>query len=171
MTIRAANLVGSEMETWLDILGWVGRYQVSDLGRIRSVRTGRVLRAVALADGYWKVNLYRDGKSRGCLVHRAALMAFRGEPKPGEQACHNDGNKANNALTNLRWDSAIANAADKRAHGTHLCGEAIAKSKLTAAQVREIRASSLGIRRLAKRYGVSKETVRRARSGRCWSHV
>ncbi|ERG63471.1 hypothetical protein L332_03560 [Agrococcus pavilionensis RW1] len=118
-------------ENWLPVVGYEGWYEVSDLGRVRSVsrevRTGvgtrhmqgRVLRPFTRADGRYSVTLSRDDERRTRLVHRMVLEAFVGPQPTGAECCHHDGDPTNNRLTNLRWDTHTGNEADKRRHGTH----------------------------------------------------
>ena len=126
------------------------------------------------AEGYSRVDL----KGRLRFVHHLVLEAFVGPRPLGMEACHNDGNRANSALTNLRWDTRQANLADQVRHGTIPRGEAHVRAKLTEAKVREIRAKyatgTTSQHKLAVEYGVSDVTVsnvvRRAGWGG-WGHV
>lgn len=108
-------------------------------------------------------------------VHRLVLEAFVGPCPPGMEACHNDGNPANNALTNLRWDTRQANAADRSLHGTAPKGEARKNSKLTEDKVRSIRAKyatgTTSYRKLSDEYGVCAMAVSRAVRHLTWTHV
>ena len=122
------------METWKPVLGFEGHYEVSDQGRVRSLdrtvshwrggtrlRRGRCLKpgVAGGVGGYLHVVLMSDGKTRcNRTVHRLVLEAFVGLRPEGMQACHNDGDPHNNALSNLRWDTPASNNADKKAHGT-----------------------------------------------------
>lgn len=187
-------------ETWKSIEGFP-LYEVSDLGRIRSlprtydrpnhwdgssqtVRTGgRVLRgwvkSVRGRPVCVMVALRRDGKTYEERVHRLVLGAFVGPPGPGEEGCHNDGDPLNNAAENLRWDTHSANLSDMTEHGTRAAppvfrGEAHHNTTLTAEQVRAIRATPLvrGAKaRMAREYGVSAQTIHRILEGRVWTHV
>ncbi|AWN04235.1 HNH endonuclease [Gordonia phage Sour] len=67
--------------------------------------------------GYHYVGMYRGGSVVRARVHRLVLEAFVGPCPEGQQACHADDDKTNNELTNLRWDSPSANAADMRRNG------------------------------------------------------
>lgn len=70
--------------------------------------------------GKYVVVCFRDdtGKSHTRYVHRLVLEAFVGPCPPGMVACHNDGDSANNAVGNLRWDTVKNNIGDKYRHGT-----------------------------------------------------
>ncbi len=89
------------------------------------------------------MTLSRDGNVIAFRVHRLVLEAFVGLRPDGLECCHEDGDKTNNRLGNLRWDTKLANAADKKRHGTgagsRLRGEENGNAKLTVHDVREIR--------------------------------
>lgn len=105
------------MERWLPVVGYEGRYQVSDQGRLRSLqRSGRVMRP-SQTRGRPHVNLRGHGRIVTRVVSSLVLTAFRGRRPPGMLACHTDGDAANNKLDNLRWDTVAANYADDRRNG------------------------------------------------------
>jgi hypothetical protein len=114
-------------EEWRSIPRYVGLYEASNLGRIRSIRrvgpglgkTGVTLRPHVRAKGHLQVNLSRNARRRTEKVHRLVLETFVG-PAPAEMvACHGNGNPADNRLSNLRWDSRSSNHLDSVSHGTH----------------------------------------------------
>lgn len=108
-------------EIWRAIAGFEGRYEVSDLGRVRSLvksaRWGdepRILRPGGNGStGHLSVYL---GAGHKCYVHRLILLAFEGEPPPNAEALHGDGDCANNRHTNLRWGTRRENLIDRTAH-------------------------------------------------------
>jgi hypothetical protein len=120
-------------ETWKAVSGYEGLYEVSDLGRVRSrdravphrslgqiTLKGKVLKPYRNRYGYPVVSLSREGRVvRGRAVHRIVLDAFVGSRREGMEACHGDGNKTNNRLSNLRWDTSSENKFDVVRHGTH----------------------------------------------------
>lgn len=103
------------VERWLPVVGYVGLYEVSNLGRVRSVPRraggagkrgvpGGLLAPTRSSTGYLTVALYRDGRSHRALVHRLVMLAF--SPISGSrwiEVNHIDGNKQSNALHNLEW--------------------------------------------------------------------
>ena len=96
------------------------RYRVSDAGDVYSVRAGRNLKPGKDSNGRLFVALgTRDGKPVIRYVHRLVLEAFVGPCPPGYMACHFDDNPANNALSNLRWDTQSANSHDAVRNGRH----------------------------------------------------
>lgn len=145
------------------------RYEVSSLGRVRSHVRGapRFLRPGTLKDGYLGVTLGRNQYR----VHRLVLSAFVGPCPTGMVARHLDGDPSNNVLSNLAWGTQAENWDDKRAHGTATVGERVNTSKLTAADVRAVRASALPNRDLADTYGVTLSTIRHIRARLTWRHI
>lgn len=117
-----------QIERWLAIPGYEGIYEVSDLGRVRSLnrivssghrRQGVILKPAWHQRGYPMVNLWRNNSQRMQLVHRLVLMTFVGPAPHGTEALHGDGDAANAALANLSWGTHSENQADQVAHGTH----------------------------------------------------
>src|SRR3990167_2626181 len=107
------------MEMWRHVVGYENLYEVSDHGRVRSLKTGRVKTPTPnIKDGRLSMLLWKKNKCRLMKVHRLVLFAFRGSPPQGYESCHNDGNPSNNRLPNLRWDTAASNQADRVKHGT-----------------------------------------------------
>lgn len=177
-------------ERWRAVVGYEGLYEVSDRGRVRGldrvvksrlrgtprVKTvrGLPLSAPLGAQGYPQVSLCRDGKQRNTHVHRMVLEAFVGPAPPGCECCHNNGDRADSRLENLRWDTPVANQFDKLTHGTDNRGEKNGMSRLTADTVFEIRAavaSGETHAEVASRYGIARQTVGDIMNGRRWGHA
>lgn len=115
------------VETWKAIPGWVGFYEASDQGRIRSLdrvnsrgsrSKGRILKPGSNPKGYAIYVLCRDAKRSAFSGHCLIASAFLGPRPDGLQVAHGDGDKTNNAPANLRYATAAENAADKKLHGT-----------------------------------------------------
>lgn len=153
-------------ETWRPIVGCL--YEVSDLGRVRSLVSGKVLKPFKKRE-YRRVAI--GGKSM--VVHRLVLEAFQGPCPPGHESGHIDGNPANNALTNLAWITKRENAYHRLLHGTMLFGRRNPAARLDEDVVREIRAQAgrVSQRGLAARFGVGPSTIRRVLTGKRWSWV
>ena len=99
-------------EKWKDIAGYDGMYQVSDLGRVRSLKFGkvRVLRPQKNNNGYLIVGLYKDGKRKGITVHRLVANAFiPNDDESKTQINHINEDKSENKVSNLEWCSAQYN--------------------------------------------------------------
>lgn len=106
-------------EEWRPI-AWAPSYAVSDRGRVMSFRgqQPRVLCPSRNQWGYLFVGLTRpDGTRWTRSVHRLVADAFLGPCPPGMETCHNDGDKTNNAPSNLRFDTKSQNALDRVRHG------------------------------------------------------
>lgn len=110
-------------EEWRPVVGYEGRYEVSNQGRVRSmIRTPRILLASVGNRGYRvaRLSLGSRASQRGKLVHRLVLEAFRGgPPTPLHIACHNNGDPLDNRIENLRWATQGENQRDSILHGTH----------------------------------------------------
>lgn len=111
-------------ETWKDIKGFEGFYQVSNLGRIKSITrkiinsgcftgacliTGRILKQGIDTSGYNFVNLCKDKKQRSLMVHKLVAIAFIPNPLNKPQINHLDYNPQNNNVGNLEWVTAKEN--------------------------------------------------------------
>lgn len=161
-------------ENWRPVVGFP-QYAVSDQGRVRSWTErggGKLLAQRARRNHLGKITDYQVSLGRGGYskrIHRLVLEAFIGPCPGGMEACHNDGDPANNRLGNLRWDTHKSNMSDAISHGTHRnppthYGEKHPNARLTDQQVEEIRAlgdiSGKSVS-LGKKYGVSYQTIRR----------
>lgn len=88
------------------------------------------------------------------------------------QACHNNGDRFDNRLSNLRWDTVKGNHADKLHHGTAQIGERNPLAKLTADNVRWIRTLSYrDAMAAAETLGVSRGCVQNVLYKQTWKHV
>lgn len=125
-------------ERWLSVVGYEGRYEVSNLGRVRSLdrtymrahpnsptgfqtmRQRGCLRqlARARAGGYLVVTLYGEAGGKTYHVHRLVMNAFVGPRPAGMEVRHLDGNPQNALLDNLAYGTPSENRHDRRAHGT-----------------------------------------------------
>lgn len=101
-------------EIWKDIDGYEGLYQVSNLGRVKRVNTGRVLKGVKDRKGYLIVNLCKNGSQSTKKIHRLVAQAFISNPESKPQVNHIDENKTNNMVSNLEWMTSTEN----NNHGT-----------------------------------------------------
>ena len=95
-------------EVWRDIKEYEGCYQVSDLGRVKSLNylhTGKERVLVGIKDkyGYLSVSLCKDGKIKHYLLHRLVAQTFIPNPDNLPQINHKDEDKTNNAASNLEW--------------------------------------------------------------------
>lgn len=174
-----------DTEKWLPVINEIGRYEVSNFGRVRSVDRmtsaewrgttvhrrykGRILSASIGSHGYMSIGFRHAHR----LVHHIVLESFVGERPKGAYACHGDGDKTNNKLSNLRWASPTENCMDADRHGTKAMGERMGGAKLTESDVRRIRVLSKACSRneLSKIFGVHIVTIADVLTGKTWVHV
>lgn len=193
-------------EHWLPVPGWVGFYEVSTLGRVRSVDrvverhrdgggrssgparyAGRLLSLCSRTQGKYRyghvsVGFAHAGVKSTQAVHRLVLLAFVGEPLPGQGCRHLNGDATDNRLSNLAWGTPTENAQDAVGHGSYrhdpACvarGERNGWSRLTASDVLEIRrayaAGGVSQAALGVQFGVSQVCVSRLVRGKGWKHL
>jgi len=173
-------------EVWNPVVGYEGLYEISNTGLVRSLdryfvlnsgkrykRKGKILRFNVKTGKrpYLRVKLCKDNKATLLLVSRLVLEAFVSVPKPGEQACHIDGDVRNNKLSNLRWDTSKGNHADRKFHGTWPAGANNGRAMLTEVDVSIIRRSEESRQSLSVKYGISSKYISNIRSRITWKHV
>ena len=98
-------------EVWKDVSGYEGLYQVSDKGRIKSLkfRKERILKPGRDTCGYLHVILWKNGRKKLCKVHRLVAKVFISNPDNLPMINHKDENPSNNRVENLEWCSAKYN--------------------------------------------------------------
>ena len=118
-------------EEWRSVVGYEGAYEVSSLGRVRSMDRvifragtrkahlrGQIRKLQKRKTGHMTVPLWSHDVVEYAFVHRLVLEAFVGLRPEGLEGCHNDGDPTNNVPSNLRWDTHSSNVYDRREHGT-----------------------------------------------------
>lgn len=160
------------MTEWREVPGFP-HYEASSDGGIR--RQGRPLRPWMAINGYPTVGLRRDGerKTKTVTVHSIIAITFLGERPHNHDVCHGDGDKTNNALSNLRYDTRSANIKDAVRHGSFPTGSRHHFALLTETKVKDIRGLSAFIspKDLARWYGVKLRTIYSVLSGQNWKGV
>ncbi|WP_343828676.1 NUMOD4 motif-containing HNH endonuclease [Brevundimonas olei] len=179
-------------EIWKAVVGREGEYEVSDLGRVRSLdrvevyqrvdqysgrlisvtrrHAGRMLRPGRQSSGHMSVVL---GRGNTTLVHRLVLEAFAGPCPPGLEALHRDDAPGNNTVGNLRWGTRSENLHDAVRNGKKPVGERVWNAKLRDRDIPLIRRAleDRTPEAVANDFGVSPASIRQIQSGRAWAHI
>lgn len=183
-------------EIWKDIKGFEGRYQVSNLGNIKSLPIkikqksngggfhyqtlrGKILIPVPNSKGYLRVVLRTQEKREVWFVHRLVATHFVENPNNKPIVNHIDNVHTNNVANNLEWCTHQENL--KHAVGIKgiwvTKGEERENSILTEEDVRWIKENAikgdkiLGYKSLSKKFGVSPQHIGNIIRGKKWSHV
>lgn len=170
---------------WVLVHGAEETHEVSDDGQVRTwikgsrygrrrLESPRTLSVYINSGGYPAVNYTdTDGRKRTRPVHRVMMESFCGGPQIGKDVAHNDGNKLNCVLSNLRWATDKENNADRKLHGTYPSykGEKNPRARLTEADVIKIRKDERPVYLIAKELGLAWSTVDDIVKRVKWKHV
>jgi len=167
------------IETWKDIGGYEGVYCVSNLGRVKRITSGRILvNLTSNSHGYPSVFLYKDGVRQHKLIHILVLETFVGKCPDGLECCHNNGDRTDARLENLRWDTRSANTHDAISHRTYMgsgCGSTNKNAKLHETDVviikRLLWEGHLTQKAIGALFGVSSTIINYINCGKRWRHV
>lgn len=164
------------MEIFRDVVGYEDLFQVSNLGRVFSKRTNKVLKQFMLKTGYSVISTKvggRQGKGVCLRVHRLVACAFIDNPHSKSEVNHKDGVKSNNHADNLEWVTPKENM--QHAFSTGLAkatkGSDNTQSKLSPTDIDLILklyvpySSTNGCSALAKVFGVHHTQISRVTRG------
>ena len=175
-------------EIWRPVPGFEGEYEVSNLGKVRSLDRiqhrsngqsycdfcikGRVLKPYLTGknDGYCTVSL----KHKNVKVHRIVARSFLQPVEGKNEVNHINGNKHDNRASNLEWVTSGENGQHALTTGLKRTGADVPNAKLTASDVYQIRRtyvkgdSKFGAKPLSREYGVSNTTIRRIVRNKKW---
>lgn len=173
---------------WREVPGWP--YDASDTGVLRSRRTGKPIVPAISSGGYARCTFQVDKKRRDVRIHRAVAEAWFGSIKEGLEVNHIDGNKLNNAPSNLEIVTPEQNrlhavlhglTAKGERNGTHTQphtvkrGESQHQAKLTEAAVIDIRARCAArqqsLSEIGQLYGVSKNLIWQIKERLIWTFL
>lgn len=179
----------TQLEIWKSIAGYEGSYEVSNLGRVRSLPRavkmrgtvyhfqGRLLSA-SPSEGYPCVALCKGaGRHVNVRVHVLVLTTFVGSRPAGAniEGRHLDGIRLNCSLKNLAWGTHRENVDDAISHGTVAKGEKLPHTILTVSKVIDLRRlrreKNISWTRLGRMFGITRITARSAALGKTWKHV
>ena len=98
-------------EQWVDIKGYEGVYQVSNTGKVRSLKFNKVkIRKVRIGrDGYYRLNLHNNNGSKTFKIHRLVAESFIPNPSSKPFVNHKNLIKTDNSIDNLEWSTPLEN--------------------------------------------------------------
>lgn len=163
-------------EEWRGIPGYETFYKASDLGRIKSSMphngtNERILSQTIATKGYLGCGLYKNKKRTSFQVHRIIAETFIPNPDNLPEVNHKKGNKKDNRVWKLEWNTRDENIKHAVTNSLMQQGERHHKSKLKEWQVLEIRASKFNTKKLAEIYNMSKNSIWQIRRKETWSHI
>ena len=161
-------------EIWKDIKGYEGLYQVSNLGRVKSLdkiivtidrknrcQKGKILKLQISKYGYNVITLWNNNISKQFKVHRLVAIAFIPNPNNLPQINHIDEDKLNNKIDNLEWCTALENNHHsniaKRRHlaGTEASKKPVSQYEINGTLVANYESASEASRKIGKPQGRS----------------
>lgn len=108
-------------ERWRDVAGYEGLYVVSNLGNVRSLSSGKLLKPDTCA-GYLRYRLSKENHAKHCRAHRLVAEAFLPNPERLPQVNHVNGDRSDNRVENLEWCTGSANQLHSRRVLKNHCG-------------------------------------------------
>lgn len=160
-------------EMWEDVVGYEGHYQVSNSGKVFSLKSGIELKPNVVRSGYKMVRLNKNGWARDYLVHRLVADAFCNNPENKPIVNHIDGIKTNNYFLNLEW---VTNS-ENQLHAHRLGLRSVKKrthhpmAKLSEQNIKDIRlkyAVGFTYKQIASEYNIHFSTVGRIIQQKLW---
>lgn len=168
-------------EIWKDIEGYKGVYQISNIGRVKSMYNhrgtpNRFLSPKLTQNAYNSVNLYKNKSQRTFFIHQLVAKSFLPNPENKKGINHIDGNHLNNNVTNLEWATDLENMTHAISNNLiNNKGESNGESKLTESQVLEIdnllRTKSMQQKEIANHFNVSAMTISNIKHRKQWKHL
>lgn len=176
-----------ETEVWKDVKEFLGYYQVSNLGRYRSVertvtfadgrvRTfeSKILKPFTSKKGYPTATLSYKGKNYKRYVHRMVAESFLELEEGDVEVNHIDGDKLNNTASNLEWISHSDNLTHFHANSNSNSGErnnlSVLKDK-DIVSIREMSSKGVSSKEISSLYEVDYKTIWRIVTYQTWKYV
>jgi hypothetical protein len=188
----AGRFLPPQEPVWRPVVGFEGRYEISDAGDVRSLdrvatytrrdqysgrdltverhHRGRMLRPAPSDSGHLSVVVGR-GNTRA--IHIMVLEAFVGPAPNGAEGRHLDGDPSHNAVDNLSWGTRSESVVSALKRGRAPRGSSKFNAKLSEQQIPSIRAAMAtdSYAEIARRHGVTEATIRQVRDGKTWRHA
>lgn len=155
-------------EEWRAVVGYEGLYEVSSLGRVRSLPKQRLLKPYVGTYGHSYVQLGGRGQKRR-MTHRLVYEAFSGLIPEGMVVRHLDGNPQNNTPANLAIGTQVDNIRDCYSYGGKAgCGKLYREQVL---EIRDLCTKGIPQSEIAQQFGISQQSVSNIKSGRTFSYI
>lgn len=182
-------------EIWKDIPDYEGIYQVSTLGRIKLLDrvcthynsihgskflSERIMKQEIGSNGYYRVNLTKNSKSKHPTVHRLVGLTFISNPENKPQINHLNGNKLDNRVDNLQWVSISENTIHAIETGLIKVrkGDECSMRKIDSVKAKEIKEllfkkseNKLSLQKIADICGTTRNIVKDIHNGNSWKHI
>lgn len=170
-------------EQWLPVVGMEGLYEVSSMGRVRSLLFRnrvciksriKIIKPTLTKKGYHRVCLRRVGEKRQVYVHTLVIEAFVGPKPEGKECAHQNGIKTDNTPGNLIWKTHKENQHDQFRHGTFAVGSRNGNSSMTEADAKKViqlRDSGMEYQEISKLIPISATNACAIVKGRAWSRA
>lgn len=163
---------------WRDVVGFEGKYEVSENGLVRKPKTKRAIKTSYIhPSGYKFLVLTKDRKRSTTAIHRLVAKAFIPNPNNLPQVNHKDTDKTNNHFSNLEWCTnaenqahAIKNGLVRYVKGSEH-GNSIIDEHIAASIRVEYMTGKYSWRTLGQKYGISKAHVGQILRRITWKHV
>jgi len=183
----------AEIELWCDIKGYEAIYQISNLGRIKSLKRSFVKRmrngepkTVFMPEtirstrytkaGYNKISLWNNGKAKHLLIHRLVgeYFVFNPDPINFKQIGHIDNNPSNPRWDNLKWGTQKMNIQYAVECGRWHTGNKNHKTKLKESDIPVIRkliSENVTSRNIGKQFNVGHAAILSIKNNNTWKHI
>ena len=148
-------------------------YEVSDLGKVFNIKTGKEIKTTLVRrTGYYNLTLCNSGNKKRFSIHRLVLSTFIENVDNKPQVNHKNGDKSDNRLCNLEWNTRSENQKHSIEYGLRsAAGEKNSQVKINEKIALEIFKSNDTYKSMSERYNISIGVIYQIKNGKLWTHV